>query len=57
MLVLITIIAIGTAMALIMILAASVLSSHISSMECEYLADEFTVKQSDPDSPAGEASP
>lgn len=57
MLVIIIILAVGVLVAFTMILAASILSSHISSMEGEYMVNEPIVKHSDQDSPAGIVSP
>ena len=53
MLILLIIIVIGAILASTMILAAAMLSSSISGREreCEFPADEFTAKQSLPNSP------
>lgn len=52
MLTLITVLIIGAVAAFVMILAASMLSSQISSMEGDYMFDEPTVHQADLDSSA-----
>lgn len=54
MMVLIIIIAIGAIMAFILVLAAAMLSSNISSEEYEYQADDFTDKHGDLASPNGQ---
>ncbi len=56
MLAILTILAIGMIAGFILLLAASMLSSQISSMESEYIADESPVQRRNPDSQAGKAS-
>ena len=55
MLVIIIVLAIGMIGGFILLLAATMLSSQISSMEGEYLTDEFPVQHPDADSQAGKA--
>lgn len=56
MIAVITLIFIALLVAFVLLIAAAMLSSHISHMEVEYMPDEFLVNSRDIDTPAGHSS-